>query len=184
MKRFLFVASNPWTAWGGSEKLWVYTAKYLLANDSIKAGVLIRKWDSIEPVLGELFQVSTVFQHQSKLSIINRSLVRPVEIWKTNHALVLPSRYEGLPIALVEAMLCGRFGIVTNVSGNVEVVENNVNGFIAEAPKTVYLDGALERAWVKRDQWGVIGQKARSFIRTVISRDPIADYARVLMTAV
>jgi glycosyltransferase involved in cell wall biosynthesis len=105
----------------------------------------------------------------------------PVEIWKTNHALVLPSRYEGLPLALVEAMICGRFGIVTNVSGNAEVIEDNVNGFIAEAPRAMYLDHALERAWARKSEWEVLGQKARSFIAGKVPRDPVADFAKALL---
>src|SRR5437660_2890227 len=35
-------------------------------------------------------------------------------IWRDHHALVLPSRCEGLPLALVEAMLSGRVPIVTD----------------------------------------------------------------------
>ena len=376
MKKFLFVAANPWTAWGGSEKLWVYTAKHLLANNSIKTGVIIKKWDSLEPEIAGLLQASEVYQHDSTHSIVNRTLgkvfrrfhfdarlenlfqkatkrfkpdlvivaqganydglpwmefctrnqipyvtisqaasetfyldanikdglahgmsqakrnffvskdnlrltellvgqrvpnsyvvanpfdvpydnhlefppvdpefklacvaryelhakgqdvlmetlsdpkwrgrnisvglygsgrdqshidkvikmfeleksvrrmgfIRPVEIWKTNHALLLPSRYEGLPLALIEAMMCGRFGIVTNCGGNAEVIEDNVNGFIAEAPKAVYLDGALERAWTERDHWDVIGQKAGVFIKTIIPQNPIAEFAKALMT--
>lgn len=50
-------------------------------------------------------------------------------IWATHHALVLPSRAEGLPLVLVETMLCGRVAIVTDVAGNAEVVRDEVTGF-------------------------------------------------------
>jgi glycosyltransferase involved in cell wall biosynthesis len=58
----------------------------------------------------------------------------PAEIWKKNHALILTSRYEGLPLALVEAMLCGRTSVVTSVSGNPEIITDNETGFLAKAP--------------------------------------------------
>ena len=39
------------------------------------------------------------------------------DIWAKNHILVMPSYYEGMPIALVEAMLSGRTAIVTDFQG-------------------------------------------------------------------
>ncbi len=101
-------------------------------------------------------------------------------IWLTHHALVIPSRYEGLPIALVEAMLCARPGIVTDIGGNSEIIEDNVNGFIATAPKVECLDDALERAWQKRDNWYKMGQNAAIRVREVIPIDPIAAFVSEL----
>jgi glycosyltransferase involved in cell wall biosynthesis len=97
------------------------------------------------------------------------------EIWKKNHALLLPSRHEGLPLALVEAMLCGRPGIVTDVAGNAEMITDNETGFIAAAAKAACLDEAMERAWHKRDQWRLIGLDAASRIKELLPPDPIAD---------
>lgn len=95
-----------------------------------------------------------------------------IDIWKENHALILPSRYEGLPLAIVEAMLCGRFAITTNVSGNGEVIIDNKNGFIAEAPQIEYLDNAMERAWMQKDKWEDIGKQARQYIKTLVPESP------------
>ncbi|WP_250123706.1 glycosyltransferase family 4 protein [Chroococcidiopsis sp. CCMEE 29] len=101
-------------------------------------------------------------------------------IWASHHALVLPSRYEGLPLAVVEAMLCGRFCIVTDVAGNTELVEDNVNGFVAIAPKAECLDDAMERAWQRRNSWREIGQAASMSVRKVIPRAPIDEFVSEL----
>ncbi|MEO8209037.1 MAG: glycosyltransferase, partial [bacterium] len=79
--------------------------------------------------------------------------IKTSEIWNQNHALILTSRYEGLPLALVEAMLCGRVGIVTGVSGNPEIIIDNENGFLAKAATTEFVDEAMERAWGRRSEW-------------------------------
>ena len=102
-------------------------------------------------------------------------------IWRTHHALLLPSRYEGLPLALVEAMLCGRIGIVTDIAGNTEVLEDDVTGFVAASPTTGHLDDALERAWVRRDAWREMGRAAARSIREHVPRDPAAAYAEKIL---
>ena len=82
-------------------------------------------------------------------------------VWKENHLLVLPSRGEGTPLALVEAMLCGRPAVVTDVGGNAEWVEDGQTGFVAEAPSAKSLAVALERAWLAKTDWAQMGIRAR-----------------------
>jgi len=101
-------------------------------------------------------------------------------IWENHHALILPSRYEGLPLSLVEAMLCARPSIVTDVGGNSEVIEEDVNGFIAKAPTVELLDDVMERAWEKRNSWQQMGQAAATHIRKLIPRDPIEVFVNEL----
>jgi glycosyltransferase involved in cell wall biosynthesis len=102
-------------------------------------------------------------------------------IWKTHHALVLPSRAEGLPISLIEAMMCGRFGIVTNEGGSSEVVEEGRTGFIASCAKVEEFDNAMERAWAVREQWESIGKAAAMAIRIIVPSDPTASFTSRLL---
>lgn len=95
-----------------------------------------------------------------------------LDIWKQNEGLVLTSRYEGLPIVIVEAMLCKRFSVVTNVSGSKELIKDNDTGFIAAAPRPEYVDEALERAWCMKDEWMHIGARAHASILEQIPEDP------------
>lgn len=103
------------------------------------------------------------------------------KIWSLNHALVLPSRFEGLPLVIVEAMLCGRPVITTDIAGNAEYLEEGKTGFIAQAPTAALLDDAMERAWSKRSDWKAIGLAARESIVTKLPKDPIETFAKRLM---
>ena len=105
------------------------------------------------------------------------------EIWRTHHALVMPSRYEGLPIALVEAMLCNRMAIVTDVGGNRELVTEGITGFIAETPTVASLDAALERSWQRREEWLAMGLNAGSFVRKIIPEEPVEEFKSLLLDA-
>jgi glycosyltransferase involved in cell wall biosynthesis len=93
-------------------------------------------------------------------------------IWDDHHGLVLPSRAEGLPLVLVEAMLSGRVAIVTDVAGNCEVLEDGVTGFVAASPSEAAFDEAMERAWLRRCEWRSIGETAGERIRELVPSDP------------
>ena len=98
------------------------------------------------------------------------------KIWSLNHVLVMPSRIEGLPLAAIEAMLCGRLVVATDVAG-AEVIEEGVTGFLAEAPSVGCVGNALERFWTRRDEAREIGATAAQRIRQVIPPDPARVFA-------
>ena len=106
------------------------------------------------------------------------------KIWSQNHALVLPSRREGMPLALVEAMLCGRPAIVTDVGGNRELVRDGVNGFLAKAPTVELLDEALNRAWAGRKQLREMGNVAAEDVRRWVSQNPGEEFVQELLDLV
>lgn len=101
-------------------------------------------------------------------------------IWASHHALLLPSRYEGLPMVTVEAMLSGRIGIVTTCGRNAELIDDGATGFHIAAPSARFLDVALERAWSCRDRWQRMGLVAARRVRERYSQDPVGDFVERL----
>lgn len=106
------------------------------------------------------------------------------EIWVSHHALVLPSRFEGMPLVLVEAMLCGRPAIITDVAGARELVRDNVNGFLAKAPTVELVDEAMNRAWENRHRLKEMGEQASIDARKFVGPDPVEDFVRELFALV
>jgi glycosyltransferase involved in cell wall biosynthesis len=56
---------------------------------------------------------------------------------------VLPSRWEGMPNALLEAMACGLPSIATRVSGSEDIIEQGINGLLVEPEQPELLAYAL-----------------------------------------
>ena len=98
-------------------------------------------------------------------------------IWQENHALVLASRLEGLPLVVVEAMLCGRPVVATNVAGNAEVVQDGITGFLADAPTAPSFRVALERLWERRSGLKTLGEAAARAIRKQVGPEPAKVFA-------
>jgi glycosyltransferase involved in cell wall biosynthesis len=114
-------------------------------------------------------------------SVSFAGFVRDVDaIWDDHHGLVLPSRCEGMPLAVVEAMMSGRLPIVTDVGGARELVNDGTTGFVAAAATESSLDDALERAWERRAEWRTIGTSAATSIRTLVPLDPAVAFADTL----
>lgn len=76
-------------------------------------------------------------------------------------AIVLPSRGEGLPVALVEAMACGRAVVATRSGGNAEVVEDGETGLLVDPERPDQLADALLQLSNDRPLVARLGETAR-----------------------
>ena len=54
------------------------------------------------------------------------------EILKASDVFLFPSRQEGLPVAVMEAMAAGLPVVCSPVRGNIDLIQNEINGLIAE----------------------------------------------------
>jgi len=104
-----------------------------------------------------------------------------LSIWSRHNLGVLASRYEGLSLAVMEAMMLGRPNVVTRACGNSEVVEDNQTGFIANAVTVEAFDEALERAWQRRGELSSMGVLAARRIRELTPEDPCLEFAERLL---
>jgi glycosyltransferase involved in cell wall biosynthesis len=105
------------------------------------------------------------------------------EAWREVHIAVVPSNFEGVPQAMLEAMLCARPVVATAVGGIPEWLEEGRGGFLAEAPTPRYLANALERAWENRHRWREIGEAARAACLEMLDPDPAGRLLGLLETA-
>jgi L-malate glycosyltransferase len=94
------------------------------------------------------------------------------QIWSKNHILILPSRAEGTPLALIESMLCGRPAVVTDIGGNAEWIHEGKTGFVSPATTVSSFQNALERAWQDRNRWQEMGELAHQYAIQRIDEDP------------
>lgn len=93
-------------------------------------------------------------------------------IWSCNHLLLMPSLMEGMPLVIVEAMLCGRTCVATDTGGITEWVEDGKSGFIAKERTAASFENALNNAWSHRESWTDFGQAAH--VRALELYDPNA----------
>jgi glycosyltransferase involved in cell wall biosynthesis len=93
-------------------------------------------------------------------------------IWQDSQVMILPSRGEGTSLAMLEAMMCGRPVVATDVGGNREVLEEGLSGWIAEATTPQSLADAMERCWGARNSWASMGARAHESAKRIADEDP------------
>lgn len=81
-------------------------------------------------------EVELLIEKETKHNVFFKGAVPPSEIQQTmaqHHIFTLMSDYEGMPIALMEAMACGVVPVcLSEASGINEIIKNGVNGFIVK----------------------------------------------------
>jgi glycosyltransferase involved in cell wall biosynthesis len=94
------------------------------------------------------------------------------EVWRDHELLLMPSRTEGLGLAMLEAMSCGRPVLRTPLGGCEEWIEDGVNGFVCPRAEVAPLVETLERALAVRDKWREMGLAAHAKIKRDLDPRP------------
>jgi L-malate glycosyltransferase len=95
---------------------------------------------------------------------------------------VLPSRAEGLSNALLEAMAHGLPVVVSDVPGNVDVVDDGVDGLVSPVGDPAALADRLEQLVADEPLRRRLGTAARAKIETVYDLDLVVDSYEELYT--
>lgn len=106
------------------------------------------------------------------------------EVWQQHHVLLLPSLSEGTPLSMLEAMLCGRAVVATNVGGIADYIVNGVTGFLAPVASVEALDTALENMWQEKQRLAAIGLAAYEHAMAITDLQPQETLLSKLLTIV
>ena len=97
------------------------------------------------------------------------------ELLTQSEVFILPSRWEGLPLSLLEAMASGLPVIATNVGGIPEVIVDGVNGILVPPSSTGSLAEAIARLLSNRRLALNLGQRARRHIEQHYSLESYSE---------
>ncbi|MBM3206796.1 glycosyltransferase family 4 protein [Candidatus Pacearchaeota archaeon] len=101
--------------------------------------------------------------------------------WLDSHRyFILPSKSEGMPQALVEAMARGRVVIGSNNSGNTELIQSEQNGFLYTNGDTLALASLLTTLPLSSSACEKLGSKAYRTARGFVWETIIDKMERIL----
>jgi len=143
--------------------------------------VLLHAW-------GRMMQALTTSHLKPRLCIVGQGIFRPhleriamelgieesvefmglrhdvVELLQQADGFVIPSRWEGMPNALLEAMACGLPCVATRVSGSEDLVQHEKNGLLVEPEQPEAMALALRRMLEDKTLARRMGRAARATI--------------------
>ena len=91
------------------------------------------------------------------------------DVLASSCVFVMPSIWEGLPLAVLEAMFAGTAVVASNISGIPEVIEDGVNGLLVAPGEVEALANALQSLISDRARRKQFGEAARATARERLS---------------
>ena len=124
--------------------------KFFMAGKGPEEKLFIQKFNDL---LGTDFEFKGVVSGDQK-----------TELLKKCNVFLLPSFYEGLPMALIESMSFGLVPVTTNVGSIKNVIENGINGIIVSTHSSEEIAFAIEKLSKDKECLELLSKNARQFI--------------------
>jgi glycosyltransferase involved in cell wall biosynthesis len=96
-----------------------------------------------------------------------------VKLYQRSDALLFPSRFEGLPIAVLEAMACEKPVIAANTSSLAEVIENCISGMLSPTDDIDAFVAACRKLAKEPETGKQFGSAARARVEARFSEDVV-----------
>lgn len=118
-------------------------------------------------VLGEKFRFGGVVAGDEKIAALHRSDI-----------FLMPSKFEGLPLSLLEAMAAGCVPVVSNRGAIPSVIDDGRNGFLVEPGDLTQIVGKLKFLLSEGEPgWNDLRENAR---RTIVDGYDLPQYSKKL----
>jgi glycosyltransferase involved in cell wall biosynthesis len=121
--------------------------KWLLAGTSVDSVDIMSDWPS---ELLPFIEIVPRFSRTEEVNIMSRCNI-----------FVLPSYFEGQPLALLQAMATGRCCITTNCCGQRDIIQHGYNGLLHETGDTQTLAILIERCIRDKELRLKLGKNAK-----------------------
>lgn len=107
------------------------------------------------------------------------------QLYNELHFVLLPSKYEGFPMVIMESMAQGVIPIATNVGGISEHIINNKNGVLINDSEEIQIVkefvSVLENLLLDKEKRGILSQNAYEYARSNFQiRKFNASYKQIL----
>lgn len=139
-------------------------------------GKVLEKEEGVPLIMagdGELAEVRELFARKDLLKSVSfPGWVRGADkdrLLKESGIFLFPTYYEGMPVAVLEAMAYGMAIVTTKVGGIPQLLENGVSGYLCEPGDAAELAGRVLELLADEDKRKQMGGKAR--------QKAIADYS-------
>lgn len=151
----------------------------LKAVKKLKPGVLVKK----VAIVGDGAQIAHLKRMTAELALsgIVEFLGKRNDVealLQQSRLFVLPSRIEGTPSALLEAMACGTPVVTTTVGGVPLVVENDIDGLLVPPDNVEALSSAIEKILRRKAFARKLARNARL---KVVREYSIEEYSRRML---
>jgi glycosyltransferase involved in cell wall biosynthesis len=109
-----------------------------------------------------------------RVSFTGRSPEHAMQIVSKADLVILPSRFDGFGLCIVEAMLGGRPVIVSEAAGVAGHVKKANGGWLTE-PDTNSISEAILEALENRENWNEMGIQNKKYVLENLTWDQIAS---------
>jgi glycosyltransferase involved in cell wall biosynthesis len=129
-----------------------YNFKFIMAGKGPEEKLYVKRFSDL---LGEDFTFEGVV-----------SGIKKTELLKNSNIFLLPSFFEGLPMALIESMSFGLVPITTNVGSIKYLIKNDLNGIIVNKYSSEEITSAIIKISDDKEYAQKLSKNARDYIFT------------------